>query len=202
MYKVFVNDRPIIFTSSLIKDEDFLVLNYKDIILKDVIEQVKAGKLKGVYIFTSNLQEIWDKFSADYRLKKAGGGLVVNSQKEVLFIFRANKWDLPKGRIENNEDIEETAIREVKEESGISYVTIDKFLTNTYHLYKSKGKDRLKKTHWYLMKTDSNNYLAPLLKEGIKKAAFFDEETIRAKILKRTYVNIKTVYKLYKDSPL
>ncbi|CAL2093484.1 NUDIX hydrolase [Tenacibaculum sp. 190524A05c] len=202
MYKVFVNDRPIIFTSSPIKNGEYPVMDCKDIILNDVIKQVKKGKLKGVYVFTSNLKEFWARFCVDYRLKKAGGGLVVNSQKEVLFIFRARKWDLPKGRIENNENIQETALREVQEESGISELTIDKFLMNTYHLYPSQGRDRLKMTYWYVMNTTSNTIPKPLLDEGIKRASFFDEATIQTNILKRTYINIRMVYKTYRDSIL
>jgi 8-oxo-dGTP pyrophosphatase MutT (NUDIX family) len=201
MYKVFVNDRPIIFTSSLIKNDEYSVLNYKDIILTDVIKMVKTGKLKGVYLFTSNLKDVWTKFCIDYRLRKAAGGLVTNSKNDVLFIYRANKWDLPKGRIEFNEKTEEAAKREVKEETGLSNIVLDKFLLNTYHLYPSKGKVRLKKTYWYSMKTTNPNYsLKPLHSEGIIEAAFFCEEEISKKIFKKTYKNIITVYNVYKDT--
>lgn len=200
MYKVFVNDRPIIFTSSSIKRDEFSVMNYKDIILEDVIKEVKTGKSKGVCLFTPNLEKVWGKFCIDYKLREAGGGLVVNSKNEILFIYRANKWDLPKGRAEINEKIDKTAIREVKEEVGIQKLTIEKFLINTYHLYSSKGKDRLKKTYWYLMKTDFKGVLKPLLEEGITEAAFFQEKKIKEVILTNTYKNIITVYNFYKNS--
>ena len=49
----------------------------------------------------------------------AAGGKVINPKGEILFIFRNNKWDLPKGKAEDNESIADTAIREVKEEVGI-----------------------------------------------------------------------------------
>ena len=200
MYKVFVNDRPIIFTSSSIKNDEFSVMNYKDIILEDVIKEVKTGKSNGTYLLTPNLDKVWKKFCVDYRLREAGGGLVINPNKEILFIYRANKWDLPKGRAEKNEEIEKTAIREVKEEVGIQNIVIEKFLTNTYHLYPSRGKDRLKKTYWYLMRTDVDATLQPLLEEGITEAAFFDEKKIKRIILKNTYKNIIAVYNLYRST--
>jgi 8-oxo-dGTP pyrophosphatase MutT (NUDIX family) len=50
---------------------------------------------------------------------KAGGGIVVNEQNEVLLIYRRGKWDLPKGKLDDGETIEECALREVKEETGL-----------------------------------------------------------------------------------
>ncbi|AUC14448.1 hypothetical protein BTO06_04495 [Tenacibaculum sp. SZ-18] len=200
MYKVFVNDRPLIFTSSLRKNEDYPMFNYRDIILSELIRDVKRGNSKGVYLYTPLLSKVWKEFCLDFHLKKAGGGLVMSPTEEILFIFRAKKWDLPKGRLKFNENIEYTAIREVKEECGISKVVIDKFLMNTYHLYPSKGRDRLKKTYWYLMKTSSDEELKPLFKEGIVKAKFFNSEEINEIVLQNTYENIKAVYAHYLKS--
>jgi 8-oxo-dGTP pyrophosphatase MutT (NUDIX family) len=38
-----------------------------------------------------------------YSLVEAAGGVVVNQQKEVLWMFRLGKWDLPKGKLEKGE---------------------------------------------------------------------------------------------------
>ena len=57
----------------------------------------------------------------------AAGGIVINKENQILFIFRKGKWDLPKGKIEKNEKIDEGAIREVTEETGIKKVKIDRF---------------------------------------------------------------------------
>ncbi len=43
----------------------------------------------------------------------AAGGIVVNPNKEILWIFRRGFWDLPKGKLDPNESIEACAIREV-----------------------------------------------------------------------------------------
>ena len=47
------------------------------------------------------------------------GGLVINNNSKVLFIYRKNKWDLPKGKLDDGENLEEAAIREVVEETGL-----------------------------------------------------------------------------------
>ena len=75
----------------------------------------------------------------------AGGGKVFNSKGHILFIFRNGKWDLPKGKAEANETIDQTALREVEEETGIRDLSISKPLEITYHIFKRNNKILLKK---------------------------------------------------------
>ena len=84
-------------------------------------------------------------------MHKSGGGVVKNAKNELLFIFRHGKWDLPKGKTEWGESMEETALREVQEECGITSLKIIRPLPSTYHVYKLKGKWALKHTWWYYM---------------------------------------------------
>ena len=84
---------------------------------------------------------------------KAGGGLVFNADGDVLFIFRNGKWDLPKGKAERKETIEETSIREVEEETGVKGLEIKKLLDTTYHIFKRNGRYKIKITYWFEMKT-------------------------------------------------
>ena len=70
----------------------------------------------------------------------AAGGLVTNPQGQILWIFRRGFWDLPKGKVEKMESIEEAALREVEEECGIKQLVLDKLIDKTYHIYKIKGK--------------------------------------------------------------
>ena len=100
-------------------------------------------------------------------LIKAAGGLVINENKEILFMFRRGKWDLPKGKLDPGESLESCAQREVKEETGISYVELVRFLIITEHEYEEKGKIILKETHWWLMKTNSHQQLKPQAEEDI-----------------------------------
>ena len=102
------------------------------------------------------------KLKADFKSHfseiEAAGGLVVNEKKEFLFIFRSGSWDLPKGRIENNETKKIAAMREVTEETGIKKLTIIQKLMVTRHTFRSNvGKRIIKKSYWYLMDAKKQN---------------------------------------------
>ncbi|CAM1349077.1 MULTISPECIES: NUDIX hydrolase [Tenacibaculum] len=196
MYKVFVNDKPIILTTSIKKEENYPVYLFKNTVIEELIYKLKANILSGVYLFSTNLDEDWRRFREKFNPIVAGGGLVLNEEKEVLFIYRGNKWDLPKGRIERGEEIEETAIREVEEECGIENLVIKKFLLNTYHLFLQNGEKRLKETYWYLMHSNYKGELKPQIEEGITDVCFKNEKEIE-EALQNTYANIKLVYKEY-----
>ena len=58
-------------------------------------------------------------FQATFKVIEAAGGMVQNEPNEILFIFRHDKWDLPKGKIEEEKAKKWLALREVKEECGI-----------------------------------------------------------------------------------
>ena len=66
---------------------------------------------------------------------EAAGGLVFNKDGGILMIFRNGKWDLPKGKLEIGESVEECAIREVQEECGVSGLIIENKIKDTYHTY-------------------------------------------------------------------
>lgn len=105
-----------------------------------------------------------------YHKISAAGGVVLNENEEILMIFRRGKWDLPKGKVEDNESIEVTAERETKEETGLKELTVQRFLVTTYHTYTEKKELILKETHWYLYKTPGVPELTPQLDEDIFKA--------------------------------
>ncbi|WP_299002711.1 NUDIX domain-containing protein [uncultured Tenacibaculum sp.] len=196
MYKVFVNDKPIIFTTSIKNEADFPVYIYKNTIIEELIYKLKVGEIEGVYLFSNNLAEVWLEFKEKFKVIVAGGGLVLNDNNEVLFIYRGTKWDLPKGRIEEGEGIEETAIREVEEECGIENLTIQRKLIDTYHLFVMDNEYRLKETHWYLMHSDYDGELIPQLEEGITEVAFKDEAATQEALM-NSYANIQLVYNSY-----
>ncbi len=125
-----------------------------------------------------------------FTLIKAAGGLVYNKENELLMIFRNGKWDLPKGKLEDAESIENCAIREVQEECGISNLQIIEKLADTYHIYKHNGKKILKRTFWFKMKTDFNGELVPQIEEGIIKVVWAKKDEIQEK-LQNSYGNIK-----------
>ena len=125
--------------------------------------------------------------------------MVINAKDELLFIERNNKWDLPKGRTEKGEDIETTSLREVEEETGVEGLSITEFMRETYHIYKSKGKFKLKVTHWYLMKTEYCGVLKPQAEEGITQAVWKTTEEAK-EALPTAYSNVALLTHHYLSS--
>ena len=81
-------------------------------------------------------------------------GIVYNNSQQILMIFRNNFWDLPKGKLELNEKIEDCAIREVEEETGVKELIITSKMPITYHTYELNNKPILKCTYWFKMFTN------------------------------------------------
>ena len=123
----------------------------------------------------------WDKFCSQYIFIEAAGGLVYNSRGKMLMIFRNDKWDLPKGKLEVGESVQECAIREVEEESGVSNLRIVNELQTTYHTYEINGSSMLKCTYWFEMHTDCNKQLVPQIAEGITKVEWVSKKGIPKK---------------------
>ena len=196
MYKVFINDKLIIITSSSQKENNFPAYSFKSITFDEILAQLKSKEIKGINLYSADLETDWKSFCGNMRVIPAAGGLVLNAKKEVLFIFRNNVWDLPKGWIEKGETKEIAAIREVEEECGISNLKLIKPLVTTYHIYFHKGT-KLKETHWFLMTSDDENKLTPQTEEGITSVGFKNETEIDD-VLQNSYANIKLVYDTYK----
>jgi len=195
MYKVFINDKPIIITSSTKKENNFLVNFFKNTVIDEVIQELKNEEIEGFNLYSTDLENDWKLFLKNFDVIKAAGGLVINPNKKVLFIYRNNVWDLPKGHIEKNESTESAAVREVEEECGIENSTIIQKLIITYHIYFLDGI-KLKETHWFLMHFDDSKNLIPQLEEGITEVAFKNNDEIEM-AFKNTYPNIKMVYESY-----
>ena len=141
------------------------------------------------------IEENWQDFCSKYIMIEASGGLVFNKDGDILMIFRNGKWDLPKGKLEIGESVEECAIREVEEECGIVGLDIIEKLLETYHTYNLKGEEILKRTYWYKMNTDFDGVLVPQIEEGITKVSWISKDKISEK-LKNSYGNISDVLKI------
>jgi 8-oxo-dGTP pyrophosphatase MutT (NUDIX family) len=106
-------------------------------------------------------------FSKDYTQITAAGGVVIDDEGRILLIFRRGKWDLPKGKLEEGELVEDCAEREVKEETGLAEIKMERFLLATYHTYTEKNKSILKDTHWYLFRAHGTQDVIPQTEEDI-----------------------------------
>ncbi len=194
MYKVFVNELPLILTNKLSEtaDNEYFPLNQDSV--KAAIKALMKNKLETAYIYHPNHEEILKKFSKKIPMVTAAGGVVTNKEGKVLFIYRNNKWDLPKGKKEKRETIEECALREVQEETGVQGLKIENFLRTTYHVFKRNGKYKLKEVHWFAMRTSYDGPLVGEISEGIEKVKWKGPAKID-KALEKSYINIKILFK-------
>mgnify|MGYP001595702703 CR=1 FL=1 len=190
MYTIYVGNKPIILTTKVEKETDFKAFLLKSVNIGKVIKTLNNTDLKGVHLIHKSEDKLLKYFLRLLPNVIAGGGKAYNSKNEILFIFRNNKWDLPKGKAERKETIEETAVREVEEETCVKELKITKQLTTTYHIFKRNGKHKIKITYWFEMKTDFNGKLYPQEKEGITKVKWLNEKASQ-KALENSYANIK-----------
>lgn len=193
MYKVFVNDKPLFLTNQIQKETDFQLFLLDSVDIKELIIKIFKNKVDKAFLYHPDEKEILKKLKAKIPVEKAGGGLVFNDKNEVLFIFRNKKWDLPKGGIEKGEEIEDTALREVEEETGVKNLKITRKLSKTYHIFKRNGRYKLKITHWFEMKTSFSGKMTGQLEEGIEKVEWVKPENI-ASCLTNSYENIKLLF--------
>jgi 8-oxo-dGTP pyrophosphatase MutT (NUDIX family) len=196
MYKVFFNESFLIISDKAENNNGVkqTVLPLQNISQFTVwlAEAERSAKSINMVFIHKGAESIWEEFKSNFKIIKAAGGLVKNNSNQFLFIFRKGKWDLPKGKIEKGESLKIGAIREVKEETGLTDVGVQKKINITYHIYRHKEKLVLKETFWYQMQNQGNESLVPQTDEDIEKAVWLSEKEIEP-VLMNTYGSIKDV---------
>ncbi len=207
MYKVFFNDREIAITSSRnapIVNETAIIknLNSTDEV-KNWFVNFAANQSHSAVLLHPSPEKFWKElFLPVFTQIPAAGGVVVRNEK-LLFILRNEKWDLPKGKIDDGETPNEAAIREVAEECGIEHHQITKQLPSTFHIYKSPYKKSLgqwilKETYWFEMSYSGSENGTPETKENITEIRWFAKMEL-AEALANTYENLKSVVSVYME---
>lgn len=132
------------------------------------------------------------------RIIQAGGGLVLNEQNELLFIFRRGSWDLPKGKVDSGETIEACALREVEEETGVGNLTLVDFVGITQHQYFDPylQEEVIKESHWYIMTVKGVPALIPQTEEDITDIKWVPLAEVNALII-NAYASIKEIIGLF-----
>ena len=190
MYKIFVGDKPIILTTEVEQETNFINYKLKTVDIIKAIKKLQQKHIQSIRLIGKNKNKLLKRFLKLLPNVVAGGGKVYNEQGAALVIYRNDKWDLPKGKIETGESIEKGAIREVEEETGVTGLTITKPLETTYHIFKRNGRYKIKITHWFEMHTAYDGELIPETSEGITKVKWLGKKK-QAKALKNSYANIK-----------
>ena len=193
MYKVFFNQKPLILTNK-IQDfsdtEPLLFIKYTSV--TQIIKALKSSKNSKVFLYHKDMNKLWKGFKKKFPIVEAAGGLVKRTDNKLLFIFRNNKWDLPKGGVEKKELIIDAAIREVTEETGVGDIIVEKKISETYHIFKKGKRFRLKKTYWFKMSTTYMGKTNPQTEEGIEKTKWVSNKNIED-ILNDAFENIRII---------
>lgn len=179
MYKIYINETPLVLISSeeleqnIYPRESVLIVAYsgrKKHLLNYIDNLEKSGKYEAVVIHSPEVKQLFSDFKSLFKTVKAGGGLVTNEDGRILFIFRRGFWDLPKGKLDPGENYKVASVREVQEECGLVNVERKEKLITTYHVFKTRSKQRmLKKTKWFHM-TTTDKELIPQEEEDIEEA--------------------------------
>ncbi|MBO4645207.1 MAG: NUDIX domain-containing protein [Bacteroidales bacterium] len=148
------------------------------------------------HFITIEDEESFSSILKKYTYIQAAGGLVMNDQEELLMIFRRGKWDLPKGKVEEGEDIPVAALREVKEETGISATITGNLPISTFHIYDTYGTPMLKETFWFPMQSLPQQSLIPQNEEEISQALWIPSHEVADK-LKDSYASLCYLWKLF-----
>lgn len=195
--EIYINDKPLILTNAAeqfisknVYAAGYLLLsgafsrNFR--LAKKHLESLTGT---GAIIHDLSSEAFEEVLKEEYIEVRAAGGLVVNKDGALLMIFRRGHWDLPKGKIDEGESIQECAVREVKEETGLSSVYARSKLKTTYHLYDEKNKTILKTTDWFSMES-GDEVLTPQLEEDILIAKWVNKSEASL-LLKQSYSIIR-----------
>ncbi len=198
MYKVFINANLLVLAQEAPNylpgyPHPHYVIYQNGLTLTRLIELMENRPEEGLcyIVYGEPTDVLWKKFRKNYDLVEAAGGLVRNEKDQILCIFRNQRWDLPKGKLDKGETPEEAAVREVAEECGLEQIELGPLLIETYHTYGSPGNRKLKRTTWYKM-TAPEQPLTPQEDEGITDIKWFKEKKLH-KVLINTYPGILEV---------
>lgn len=200
MYKVFVNEKKLLLSKEAENLEK--TLKYDSFTTLEIaLDLLQNTSVKELNVYGENLDEIWAQFKKLFRIIEAAGGLVYKPNGDLLFIKRLGKWDLPKGKMEIGESREESAIREIEEETGLCDVVLKKFINTTYHIYTERNGDKvLKYTHWFEMNFDGEDTSKPQIEEGITEVAWKNTSQIESEVFPSTFKNIQLIISEYWES--
>ena len=198
--KIYFDDKPVYLCNELDK-ELTEILHHPDTIfmdeitgpgIKSLLHEINKPAFHAGVLLHTKLDDLKKAFFKQFTLIEAAGGIVQNDKKEILFIYRLNKWDLPKGKVEKGEDLETCAVREVEEETGVTNLTVQNKIGETYHTYNAFGKHFLKTTHWYYLTCLSEQTLVPQTEEDIVALDWVKAKKIQEP-LSNTYPSIKEI---------
>jgi len=197
---IYFNDKPLFLADALDPelvpyshhDDAVLIDELNGHTVKTMMHEMQQENVHAGMFIHPHLEELRKAFWKKFRIIEAGGGLVHNEAGNLLFIHRRGYWDLPKGKRDDGESIEECAVREVSEETGLPIPEIVRPLCHTYHTYHQGTDHILKETSWFEMKVPGTPELKPQAEEDINEAIWIDPQETLA-LLRESYPAIRMV---------
>lgn len=193
-YKFFVNSKVVILCDNpgrvdeLLDSNDlFIVRKYESTTqLKEFIEILLDHQNHSQFIiFYQDLEKLKKDFLDQFICIDAAGGVIQNEKEEVLLMYRRGAWDLPKGKVDDGETLEQAAVREVQEETGLMEIELGQevffpeFLNKaTYHSYPYRKQQAMKVSYWYKMRYLGNSEPIPQEEEDIEKIKWVKVEDL------------------------
>lgn len=198
MYKVFLFNKALVFVSPeelAALDQGVSYFHFSD--QADLLHRYRGlvhdgNEQRSLFVVASDPQQVWELFAGGFENVLAAGGVVKDPYDRTLFILRHNRWDLPKGKVEDGEEIAQAAKREVEEECGVEVHRQEGHLMNSYHIYQAKGIEFLKKTVWYRMRVDEPQEPEPQVEEGITRVEWKGPEEEK-EVERNTFASILQV---------
>lgn len=206
--KIYFGDKPVYLCDNIDKQLNE-ILHHPDAVfvdevsgpaIKSLLHEIKKEEFHAGVLWHTDLVKLQKLFFKHFTVIEAAGGIVQNTKKELLFIFRLGKWDLPKGKMEKGEKSDECALREVEEETGVTNLKLKKKIGETYHTYDEYGKHILKITHWYYLTCSTTQQLTPQTEENITAVKWVSTKNIKEPVA-NTYPSIKDILSTFFDEP-
>lgn len=205
---IYFNDKPVFLCSHITKElqehlkhpDTVFIEELSNAAVNSLLHEIKKDSFHVGILCHENFDLLKKTFFKHFTAIEAAGGIVQNEQKDILFIHRLGKWDLPKGKVEKGESLELAATREITEETGLKYIQLKKKIGETYHTYDAFGKHFLKTTHWYYLISTGNEDLVPQIEEDITNIKWFKTMNIKEP-MSDTYANIKDIMHQFFDTP-
>ncbi len=206
--KIYFGDKPV-FLCDDIDTELNEILHHPDAVfvdeitnpaIKSLLHEIKKEEFHAGVLWHGDLDKLKKVFFKNFTVIEAAGGIVQNNKKELLFIYRLEKWDLPKGKMEIGENPERCALREVEEETGVTGLQLKKKIGETYHTYDAFGKQFLKTTHWFYLTCSGTQNLVPQTEEDITAIKWVATKDIKEPVA-NTYPSIKDILSKFFDEP-
>jgi 8-oxo-dGTP pyrophosphatase MutT (NUDIX family) len=198
--KIYFNNKPLFLCDIIDKtiepfihhDDAVFIDELDSHTIKTIIHEMQQPQIHAGVFFHPDLEKLKKALFKKFTVIQAAGGLVTNEKDEVLMIFRRGMWDLPKGKLDAGEKLEDCAVREVEEETGLRNIELLSPLIITYHTYHEGSKFLLKESHWYKMKVSGEQNLVPQTEEDIHEIKWVNKTELK-QYMKKSFPSVVDV---------